>query len=236
LGQRTVQGSNNADLHHVYATLFERIARNEYEGATWLREEALAQEFGLSRSPIRKVLRQLQQDKLVELVPNRGARVLSFTADDIEEIYEIRKALEPTALRLGSQRLSLEQLFSFNRQIQDLELTADPADHARVDGLFHQYLLECSNSPRVIDIVNDLYRLLQRFRELAFQDEEVRSMAIQEHSQIIYALVIRDISKASEALVRHIDNSKIRILTRVFRQGQEEPESSDEGKVDSTHK
>ncbi len=231
--QQLGSGSAQVDVPHVYGALFDRIVRNEYEKGTWLREETLAREFGLSRSPIRKALGQLHHDKLVELVPNRGARVLSLTADDVEEIYEIRKALEPTALRLGSQRLSLEQLFDYNHRLQDLELVADPAEHTRLDNDLHEYLLESSNSSRLIAIVNDLYRLLQRFRELTFRDEEVRKITIKEHSQIVYALVIRDVSKASEALVRHIENSKIRVLTRVFHQARVESRSDRESGAES---
>lgn len=205
-------------VESIYSTLFERIVHGLYSEGVWLRENDLAEEFGYSRSPVRKVLQQLHQDKLIELVPNKGARVLGFTADDVEDIYDIRKALEPLALQVGAQRMSIEQLFDINRQVMDLELTDNPHEHARVDAALHDYLLENSGRPKLTSMVNELYRLLERFRELSLQDAQVRRDTNEEHSRIIYALLVRDVSRASEALVRHIENSKLRILTGVLPQ------------------
>ena len=82
----------------MYRTVFDRIVHGRYGPDTWLREGALANEFGLSRTPVREALRQLEQDGLLEIIPNRGARVFGFTADELEQLYEIRLSLELLAL------------------------------------------------------------------------------------------------------------------------------------------
>lgn len=75
-------------MDQIYATLFDRIIKNYYPPNSRLREDTLSKEFNVSRTPIRTVLRQLEQDDLSEIMPKRGAKVHSFTADDLEDIYE----------------------------------------------------------------------------------------------------------------------------------------------------
>ena len=76
----------------IYSILFDKIIAGDYPVNTRLKEEDLSAEFKTSRTPVRAVLQQLEQDGLVQISPNKGAKVLPFSADEIEEIYEIRKS------------------------------------------------------------------------------------------------------------------------------------------------
>ena len=103
-------------MDEIYSTLFDRIITGEYPAGTKLKQEDIATEFNISRSPVRTVLQQLDQDGLVQLSPNKGARVLPFTADEIEEIYEIRKSLELLCLDISAPILSLHKLLALRTE------------------------------------------------------------------------------------------------------------------------
>jgi DNA-binding GntR family transcriptional regulator len=208
--------SNKTTRHEIYTTLFNRIIQNEYPEDTWLREDLLAREFNVSRSPVRSVLQNLEQDHLIEILPKRGARIFPFTADDLEDIYELRRELESLALRRAANSLSIQKLLEMKALILGLKENMSFQEHARVDGYFHSYLIQSSGRRRLIRMLDQLYRLTQTFRELSLKQQFSKDVTIQEHIELIDALCIRDIEKASELLTRHIENSKIRVLTLVI--------------------
>ena len=202
--------------HDIYTVLFDRIIQNSYPEETWLREDLLAHEFNVSRSPVRSVLRNLEQDHLIEILPKRGARVFPFTADDLEDIYELRQALEQLALKRAANSLSIQRLLELKSQIIALKEDANPAAHAAVDSTLHSYLIRSSGRRRLILMLDQLYRLTQTFRELSLGSGESRTTTVAEHLELVDALCIRDIDKALGILDQHIENSKIRVLTRLI--------------------
>ena len=201
----------------MYRTLFDRIVHGRYDQETWLREGALAKEFGISRTPVRQVLRQLEQDGLLEIIPNRGARIFPFDADELEDLYEIRRSLEMLALEKGASSLSLQRLIELRGRVESLGDAAD--QHAALDAEIHSYLAEAGGSRRLQTMLRQLYRLIQTFRELAFHDPIVRETTTAEHGRLLDALCMRDTGAALEALSIHIRNSKNRVLTTVVRSG-----------------
>ena len=202
--------------HEIYTTLFNRIIQNEYPEDTWLREDLLAQEFKVSRSPVRSVLQNLEQDHLIEILPKRGARIFPFTADDLEDIYELRRELESLALQRAANTLSIQKLLEMKALILGLKENRDFHEHARIDGFFHSYLIQASGRRRLIRMLDQLYRLTQTFRELSLKQQVSKDITIHEHIELIDALCIREMDKATELLTRHIENSKIRVLTLVI--------------------
>jgi DNA-binding GntR family transcriptional regulator len=218
--------SSQGVVREIYTTLLDRIVKSEYPENQWLREEAIAKEFGVSRSPVRRALRLLHQDGMVDLVPKRGARLFPFTADDIEDIYEIRKTLESLAIRVGIQNLSIQRLLSLRNQIQALREVDDPEEHTRIDGVLHSYLIEASGRRRLVSMLNELYRLSQSLRQIGLRDRNNRLATIDEHSGIIDALTVRDLDQATTLLVRHIENSKARLLMDVTRTDERPPKNN----------
>jgi DNA-binding GntR family transcriptional regulator len=206
-------------MEDIYSTLFERIIRTQYPPDTWLKEETLAEEFKVSRTPIRETLRQLEQDGLIELIPKRGARVFSFTADDIEEIFEIRKFLEPLAMDIAAPSLSINGLMEIRTIITDHSHAYNSMQQTEVDERFHKFFINASSKRRLIAMLHQLYRLIQHIRELGFRDEKIIKDATEEHLQIIDALCIRNVDKAKELLKTHLQNSKIRLISKLIKEG-----------------
>ncbi|MBN1835544.1 MAG: GntR family transcriptional regulator [Spirochaetales bacterium] len=201
----------------IYIELFNRIFDGRYESQTRLKEAELAGEFGVSRTPIREVLQQLAKDGMVQILPNRGAVVHSLTADDIEEIYEIRRQLELLALEFAVPAMSLRRLAELRSRVEADLAHPDREAESNSDNDLHLYIILASNRPRLINMLSQLLRLIHRFRYLGFGDPREARRATREHLQLIDALIERDLAKAKAVLNEHVDNSKrlaISILTR----------------------
>ncbi len=203
-------------MRNIYSTLFNRIISGEYPAGTKLKEEAIAKEFNLSRTPVRAVLQQLEQDGLISGSPNKGSWVLPFTADEIEEIYEIRKSLELLCLDFSSHTLSVQKLLALKKEIIANKDIEDPNLQTALDAEFHSLIIEASNKKRLISMLNQLYRLIQNFRSLGFMNKELRDSTINEHLAILDALISRNNSLASELMKKHIQNSKNRALLQLL--------------------
>jgi DNA-binding GntR family transcriptional regulator len=204
-------------MEEIYSAMFDKIISGEYPTGTHLKQEDIAKEFNISRTPVRIVLQQLDQDGLLQFTPNKGAKVLPFSADEIEEIYEIRKSLELLCMDVSTPVLSIQKLLELkkdvleNLQNDDVEVLAD------LDARLHSYIIESTKKKRLILMVNQLYRLLQRFRTLGYLESETRQQALNEHIEIIDALCVRDTVNAKAFMKKHIENSKIIALSQLFK-------------------
>ena len=206
-----------SNLPHIYAVLFDRIVSGEYPPNRRLKEEELAAQFNVSRTPIRVTLRQLAQDGLVEILPSRGTRVVGFTVDDVEEVYDIRKSLEIQALKTSVPHLNIHGLVEIRTRLKEISRISDQKVHEEVDAQIHNYFIQASGKRRLISILDQMFRLIQRFRELGFEDGDVRKTAYEAHLALIDAICMRDVRKAVEILADHIEQSKLNAVSLIVR-------------------
>jgi DNA-binding GntR family transcriptional regulator len=204
-------------LPYIYAVLFDRIVSGEYPPNTRLKEEELAARFEVSRTPIRLTLRQLEQDGLIEILPNRGARVVGFTVDDVEEVYDIRKSLEIQALKTSAPHLNIQGLLEIRAKLQEVSRIKDEKVHEEIDAQVHNYFIQASGKRRLVSILNQMFRLIQRFRELGFKDPDLRESAYEAHLALIDAICLRDVNKATEILSEHIEQSKLHAVSYIVK-------------------
>jgi DNA-binding GntR family transcriptional regulator len=204
-------------MPRIYAVLFDRIVSGEYPPNTRLKEEELATQFDVSRTPVRVTLRQLEQDGLVEILPKRGARVVGFSVDDVEEVYDIRKSLEIQALKTSAAHLNIQGLIEIRSKLNEISRTSDQKQHEEVDAQIHNYFIQASGKKRLISILNQMFRLIQRFRELGFEDQDLRKSAYEAHLALIDAICLRDVNKATEILADHIETSKSNAVSLIVK-------------------
>jgi DNA-binding GntR family transcriptional regulator len=193
----------------LYETIFNKIIHGEYPANTKLREEKLAETHEVSRTPVREALRHLEKDGLVEMLTNRDTRVVGLTADDIEEVFQIRKVLECLALRFSIHTLSIAKLQQLRGEIIGMSASDDCREHAKMDSKLHSCISEASNKKRLVGILRHLLRLIPRFQQLSFRNAEVRAQATADHLALIDALLLRDLPKAEALLEQHIERSKL---------------------------
>jgi DNA-binding GntR family transcriptional regulator len=204
-------------MEEIYSAMFDKIISGEYPAGTRLKQEEITEEFNISRTPVRIVLQQLEQDGLVEMAHNKGATVLPFTADEIEEIYEIRKSLELLCLEISAPVLSMHKLLELKRSLLENINNTNIESFAEIDSRIHSYIIDSSKKIRLINMLKQLYRLIDKFRSLGYQEDEIRLQATNEHIEIIDALCIRDMANAKALLKKHIENSKMLALGQLFR-------------------
>src|SRR5674476_161296 len=132
----TSKASSADAVKRVYRMVTEMIASGELAPGARLREQTLAETIGVSRTPVREALGRLSAEGVVELTPNRGAQVVSFSAEDVNAMFDVRSRLEPQAVALAVPRLSpedLDQILEWSKEMG--KLAASGRDLERLNAL-----------------------------------------------------------------------------------------------------
>lgn len=181
-----------------------RIIRGELPAGERIDQDALAAEFSVSRMPVREALRQLGAEGFVTIVPHRGAIVTALSPSEVEEIYEIRAALEGVAARHASQELTdadlaaLRSILAQMRNQQDIDLwVALNAD-------FHDTINRASERPRLLELIQRFREQSQPYIRLYVQRLHRSAQARREHKAIVDALAARDPDAAEAAVRAHL--------------------------------
>ena len=213
--------------------LHARVLSGELPSGTRLRQEALAEEFGVSRTPVREALRKLQAGGLVELQPNRGAVVRGLSPTEIRDAYEVRAALEALAAGLAAERANREQLQRLgNAQAEfraALEQTVARRQGGREVGAreirrwghandeFHQTIHEASGNDVLVSTLAQLHRNFPRdlSRLVISESTTMLETNVREHKEILEALTRHDAAAASELMHRHVARAGGLVTLRV---------------------
>lgn len=191
----------------VYENIREDILSGKYPQNMELKEAAIGAELGVSRTPVREALRQLELEGLVNIIPNRGAYVNMITAKDVQDIYIIRSMLEGQCARWATEYITEEQLEDLEETLCLSEYHTKKGNYEKLyelDGLFHEQLYDASNSRILKHVLSDFHDYVKRVRKatLAFQDRSVKST--EEHRAIFEAVRERDADKAEELAKIHV--------------------------------
>jgi DNA-binding GntR family transcriptional regulator len=205
----------NEPRSRIYTGVVEKIIKGEYPPGRQLIEQELAKTFQVSRTPIREALFALERDGLVERSRNCGARVVSFTPDDVEQIYEIRKSLECLSVRTAARNLSLHDLLEFERRftaLRECEGEEWTPQQLAVDQEFHWLIVSHSGNRRLIAYLENVSLLLDSLRALVQPYTQGTKRRADEHIEIVRALARRDAEAAERLLASHIETAKQRTI------------------------
>lgn len=217
----TTAASETSLTDSLVTELQRRIFSGDLPVGSWLRHAALADEFGVSRTPVREALRVLAAQGIVTIVQNRGARVNGHSGRDIRELGEVRAELEGYAAQLAAQRIDDAQLGRmmsaserFTRDVDRTEPSSDGEDSAAVRWAaanhdFHSVILEASRNHQLELSLADINRRLPRNSAYAAYSGSSRLLQqnAREHEAIAEAIAAGDGPRAREAMVRHINSS-----------------------------
>ncbi|SAI22282.1 GntR family transcriptional regulator [Bordetella ansorpii] len=199
----------------VYAELRRRLMAGAFLPGERLREEHIASELGVSRTPVRAAIERLAADGLVRHEERRGAVVVGWADRDIDEAFELRMLLEPYAARTAAQRATPEQiehLESLNQKMLDAVLSDDDDKTAQVqhyNNLFHHSLLDAAQSARVRAMVENLLDMPIIIGSFYFYTREDMLRSVEHHRQIITALRARDAACAEVAVRFHLTSTHL---------------------------
>ena len=143
----------------VFHTLRQAILRGELKPGERLMEIHLAQKLGVSRTPVREAMRKLELEGLVRMIPRKGAVVAEITISDLEDVLEVRMALEELAVKLACKMLTPEQIEEIGSLADEFEQTLygeDVGACAQADMRFHEAIYEATGNGRLVQILNNL--------------------------------------------------------------------------------
>jgi DNA-binding GntR family transcriptional regulator len=194
----------------IYATLRRRIMAGFYVPEAQIKEETVAAEISVSRTPVRAALRRLISDGLLVAKPNRGAFVASWTTWDIEEVLELRCLLEPHAAGLAAERATPEQIEELRQLNRALDFYRRSRAANRIvqvqtaNNHFHHKLLEAAASPRLRRMAERLVDMPMVIGAFYFYSEADILQSVRHHNEIITAIAAHDKIFATQAMSLHL--------------------------------
>jgi DNA-binding GntR family transcriptional regulator len=194
----------------VYVTLRARILSGELSANTMLREQALAAELGVSRTPVREALRRLNEAGLVTFIPNRGATVAEWTMEQVRETYFVRAGLESRAAGLAATRITAEELGTLAALIDAMEPLVNAVDDdgiaelGRLNAQFHRTVVAASRTPQLMMLTSNVSRVPLMAAAFRRQGAQYRSRSNHQHRDILTALRTGDAIWAEVAMRSHI--------------------------------
>jgi len=195
----------------IFEKIREDILNGMYDPGEKIVEAKLADELGVSRTPVREALKQLELDGLVENIPNRGVIVKGVTAQDIKDIYTIRQAIEGIAAKWSVARMSQEELDSLKEIYELMEFYTFKKDVDKIFELntrFHELIYMATNSRFLEHVLRDFQLFIKTTRYESLKSEGRMEHTLQEHKEILDAFINRDGEKAVEKIIEHISHSK----------------------------
>lgn len=194
----------------VFEKIRTDILEGRYKQGDELVECTIGKELGVSRTPVREAIRQLELEGLVKLIPNKGAFVTGISAKDVTDIYLIRSRLEGLSARMAAENITPEQLEAMEETIILSEYHAKKKHYEQVcqlDGQFHKLLYEASGSRILYSTLSDFHQYVQRVRKASIMTQMRLNKSGNEHKEILEAIRKKDGALAEQVASRHIDNT-----------------------------
>ncbi|MDO5291200.1 MAG: GntR family transcriptional regulator [bacterium] len=207
----------------VFKTLRQAILMGELAPGQRLMEIQLANQLGVSRTPIREAMRKLELEGLVVMVPRKGAQVAKINQKGLNDVLEVRSSLEQLAVELACDRITnlelnalQEALLKFNQAVESKDLSLI----AETDVVFHDIIYTSTKNERLIVILNNLREQLYRYRIEYLKDYESHPSLIAEHEAIYDALCTHNIASAKKNITSHIYNQAMTV-SRIIEEEEE---------------
>ncbi|MBQ7968683.1 MAG: GntR family transcriptional regulator [Clostridia bacterium] len=200
----------------VFEKLENDIIVGVYPRGEILTELKLVEELGVSRTPIREALRRLEQERLIR-ESGKGSVVLGITSEDLIDIMEIRQRIEGLAAYYATVKLTPEGIEKLKHisELQEFYCERKDLENLRqMDDQFHDTICELSQSTVITDTLIPLRRKTIRYRKLSIENPERLTSSIQEHKDILNAIIARNADLASELMSRHIIHAKDNMIAR----------------------
>ena len=204
----------------VFNTLREAILKGDLKPGERLMELQLAAKLGVSRTPIREAIRMLEQEGLAVTIPRKGAEVAKMTEKDMQDVLQVREALDELAASIACELITDEELSTLAASIDDFESsirTKDVKRIAEMDEKFHDIIYQATGNPKLVNILNNLREQMYRYRVEYLKDEKNYSLLLEEHRAIVDAFMNKDKEKATECMRLHVVNQAVAV-TAIIRE------------------
>jgi DNA-binding GntR family transcriptional regulator len=197
----------------VYIAIRDRIVNGVYPGGSHLRTETLATTLGVSRTPVRAALQRLHAEGIVVLIANRGAFVSSWSAADINDVFDIRILLESRAAKLAATNVSPEVLSTLSELADRMELAIKSKTPKQLDALtehnaqFHRLIVEQAANRRLALVLGQVVQMPMVMRTFAIYSKDELARSMQHHRELIMAFEVADGDWAASVMQSHLQSA-----------------------------
>ncbi len=191
----------------------ERILKGEYEIGEKIKENQIATELRVSRTPIREAFKLLENEGLIDYIPNRGCFAKGFTKQDVDDIYAVREALEELAVRWAVARITPEEILALEEQCDLMEFYTKKKDSKKVLELntsFHEVIYASARSRFLAQVLRSYKEYIEKTRKSIFYEQSYLEGILVEHRAILDAIREKDVDKAVNAMSKHLEASQDR--------------------------
>lgn len=205
----------------VFKTLRDAILKGELKPGERLMEIHLAKELGVSRTPIREAIRMLELEGLAVTYPRRGAQVARMSEKDLDDVLEIREALDCLAATRACENMKSDDLRELKGALELFEDAVSKRDTrviVEADEAFHGVIYKASNNPRLMNILVNLKEQMYRFRFEYIKDESTYPTLLKEHEEIYNALSLKDKVKVAQLTRTHLYNQMNGVRAMILNQ------------------
>lgn len=197
----------------VFESLREAIILGRLRPGERLMEIQLAEEMGVSRTPVREAIRKLELEGFVVMVPRKGAYVAGISVKDIVDVFEVRAALEGLAAALAAERITSEEMDQLEMSLLKIYNTEDDINAiVEGDSSFHSLVYQASRNQRLVQIITHLQEQIHRFRMTSLSQPGRTKIALDEHKKIVEAISDRNVELAHVLATEHIENAEQSLL------------------------
>ena len=215
----------------VFSKIREDILSGKYKDHEELKEVAIGEELGVSRTPVREAFRQLELEGLIQIIPNRGAYVTGISAKDVQDIYMIRSRLEGLCARWATAHITPEQLDEMEENVYLAEFHAGKGHMdqiAELDNRFHQILYEACDSKMLEHLLMDYHQYVQSVRQKTLSNIERSTASNKEHRAIMEAIKAGNADLAEKLAHEHMINAYDNMLKNGLLEPYSEERSTEE--------
>ena len=192
----------------VFENLRTAILEGNLKAGQRLMEVQLAEQLGVSRTPIREAIRKLELEGLVVMLPRKGAYVANMSFKDLIDVLEIRSSLEGLAASLAAERLREEDIADLERVAKEFETSVREADIDNVlkkDVEFHEKIFLMANNKKLYQLITSLWEQVHRFRVTYVSNYDASLSLVDEHNRILEAIKSGDCELAKKYATEHIE-------------------------------
>ena len=199
----------------VFEVLEGQILNGEYSVGDQLVESKISSELGVSRTPEREALKQLELDNLVTTIPNKGTFVVGVSTDDIKDIYTIRIAIEGISAMWAAERITGDKVKELETLVELQEFYSAKNEILQIvqlDTKFHEIIYDASGSRTLRNTLKSFHVHVKRARESSFLSAGRTKTAVEEHREIYEAIASHNGERAKMLMENHITNARDNIL------------------------
>lgn len=191
----------------------DRILKGEYEIGEKIKETQIANELRVSRTPIREAFKLLENEGLIDYIPNRGCFAKGFTKQDVDDIYAVREALEKLAVERSVERITPEELKELEEQWDLMEFYSKKKDEKKVlelNSSFHDIIYAAARSRFMAQVLRSYKEYIEKTRKAVLYNQSYLEAILKEHRKILDAMKAGNKEEAVEAMSYHLEQSQKR--------------------------